>query len=305
MDITKKQNSMSSPVEIYFGKRDDSFKTLIQDILEKSNLLPKYIKRLVNEKNLKLYSQAFTAASADNKYNYEIFEQLGDLSANKFIVWYIYKRFPQIQCTEGVKVAARIRIKYGARQSFATLGNDMGFWPYISASVEERTHKKKDLLEDCLESFVGCTEKILDDEYRVGVGYSVVYDILSTLFDKIHISLRYEDLYDSKTRLKELLDVHKQLGSFAFIDTRNDLLAESKVYLVPEGCNKLAIKKNTGPGRRDFILLSRNSWILMGTATSSRKADAQQKASDKGLKFLNKKGWRKEIPDEYKRFSSK
>ena len=38
------------------------------------------------------YAKAFTAASANPDQNYEIFEQLGDVSANKFIVWYAYQR---------------------------------------------------------------------------------------------------------------------------------------------------------------------------------------------------------------------
>ena len=156
---------------VYYGSRGLDFKELITGLLQKGKLKAEYISLLTNEENMKEYDKAFTAASANEKSNYEIFEQIGDLTANKFIVWYAYKRFPQLNCPLGVKVVARLRINYGARQSFSEIGEKLGFWPFISASEEERGRKKKDLLEDCVESFIGVTEYLIDTMYRPGVGY--------------------------------------------------------------------------------------------------------------------------------------
>jgi dsRNA-specific ribonuclease len=285
---------------IYSGTRGASFKNLIKNILERSNLKPKYIEELTSDENMKIYDQAFTAASANPKKNYEIFEQMGDLSVNKFIVWYSYRRFPQLECPLGVKVIARIRINYGSRQSFSEIGEQLGFWPFISAEEEERSRKKKDLLEDCVESFIGCTEQILDKKYRPGVGYAIVYDILSSIFDKIDISLKYNDLYDAKTRLKELFDAHKeQLGTWVYIDTREDMLAESIIYQVPPGVSNKPINKQNGT---EMISEARRDWVRLGSGKAAKKADAQQKAAEEGLKKLNDFGWIKEIPDEYKFF---
>ena len=78
------------------------------------------------------------------------------------------------------------------------------------------------MLEDCVESFIGVTEMMIDDVCRPGVGHAVVYDILKSIFDEIAISLKYEDLYDSKTRLKELFDYHKTtLGKLKYRNERN------------------------------------------------------------------------------------
>ena len=82
--------------QIFWAPRDLSFKKLIVSLLERGKIKSKYIKILTSEINMNLFSQTFTAASADPVKNYEIFEQLGDLSANKFIVWYAYRRFPQL-----------------------------------------------------------------------------------------------------------------------------------------------------------------------------------------------------------------
>tara|TARA_B100001093_G_C26771723_1_gene990534 strand:- start:577 stop:1473 length:897 start_codon:yes stop_codon:yes gene_type:complete len=286
---------------VYLGLRDQSFRDLIRGLLEKGKLKAKYIDLLTSDESMKVYGQAFTAASANPDENYEIFEQLGDVSANKFIVWYAYRRFPQLKCPSGVKVVARLRINYGARQSFSDIGERLGFWPYISASEDDRLRKKKDKLEDCVESFIGCTEYLLDNAFRPGVGYAIVYDILSNIFDEIQMSLRYEDLYDAKTRLKELFDLYKtQLGSWIFVDNRDDKLAISQVYMIPANSrNKQVIKRKIGD---NIIEEAPSDWKLMGEGKAAKKGDAQQKAADAGLKLLNENGWVKEIPEEYKYF---
>jgi len=295
---------MDTPPVIYSGPRNASFKNMITNILKQSKLKQKYISELTDEKSLQIYDQAFTAASANPIKNYEIYEQIGDLTVNKFIVWYAYKRFPQLECPLGVKVVARLRINYGSRQSFSEIAEKLNFWPFISADEEERNKKKKDLLEDALEAFIGCTEQILDKKYRPGVGYGIVYDILSSIFDKIPMSLAYNDLYDAKTRLKELFDLHKDnLGTWTYIDTREELLAESKIYQVPPGSSNQPLKQQTGPTKQDFILKPQPQWILLGSGKAAKKADAQQRAAEEGLKTLNSKGWIKEIPQEYHLFT--
>ena len=289
---------------VYLGLRDESFRDLIRGLLERGKLKAKYIDLLTTDESMKVYGQAFTAASANPDVNYEIFEQLGDVSANKFIVWYAYRRFPQLECPLGVKVVARLRINYGARQSFSEIGERLGFWPYISASEDDRLRKKKDKLEDCVESFIGCTEYLLDKAFRPGVGYAIVYDILSSIFDEIPMSLRYEDLYDAKTRLKELFDLYKsKLGTWAFVDNRDDMLAISQVYMIPPNSrNKQVIKRKIGVGENDVIQEAPSDWQMMGEGKAAKKGDAQQKAAEAGLKLLNENGWVKEIPEEYKFF---
>ncbi len=60
------------------------------------------------------------------------------------------------------------------------------------------------MLEDTFESFFGATEWLIDSFIEdialkqgnnttyVGVGYNIINGILTTLFDKINISLKYE-----------------------------------------------------------------------------------------------------------------
>lgn len=303
------QKTMSS--SIYRGIRGAPFKDLIAGLMARGNLKDKYINVLTNDENMRKFSKAFTAASANSKENYEIYEQLGDVSANKFIVWYSYQRFPQLNCPLGVKVVARLRINYGAKNSFAQIADNLGFWPYISAaedgmdrSAKYRTRHKKDLLEDVFEAFVGCTEQILDQEYRPGVGYGVIYDILSSIFDKIPISLKFEDLIDAKTRMKEIFDAFGDtIGSYQFIDTREEKTSQgelyrvtvSHLYQVPLGRNRRVMQ--TSQGSRPNV-----GWNLIGKGSGTTKSAAQQQASEQGIRSLNGLGYIKEVPMEYRLF---
>ena len=304
--------------EIYFGIRGQPFKELIQGLLRQGKLKPKYISVLTNDKNMLAYGDAFTAASADAKSNYEIYEQLGDLVVNQFIVWYSLRRFYQLNCPLGVKVLARLRINYGSKDSLSEIGEELGFWDYISAkfdgpekNVKYRSRNKKDLLEDCVEAFIGCTAWLLDQEFRPGVGYAIAYDILASIFDKKDMSLRYTDLYDDKTRLKELFDSRKNLGNLEYIDTREEDVAHSSVYQRAEGSKTKRITVPSTDGRtvsnacRIYpakIVKPGRGWILLGTGAATRKDKAQQNAAHAALKSLKRDGIWKAPPPEYQLF---
>jgi dsRNA-specific ribonuclease len=280
---------------VYLGSRGEDFKNLIASLLKRGNLKKKYFNVLLSDENMKKYGNAFTTDLVDENNNYQVYEQLGDVTGNKFIVWYMYRRFPQLECTQGVKVVARLRINYGAKNSFSKIAGELGFWKYISAPIDLRQHKMKDLLEDVFEAFLGLTEKILD-EYRIGVGCAIVYDILKNIFDDMDISLIYEDLYDAKTRLKELFDAYPGLGPLKYKESvTEDRITTSNVYKV-EGC-KFDIMANGLPhptkykGGRD---------VFLAKGSSSLKAGAQQVAALEALKVLDKQGYTKLIPEFYK-----
>ncbi len=163
-----------------------------------------YIPYLTTPESLNTYNTAFTSRGADDKNNYEMFEQLGDVSVNKFIVNYMYKRFPQLRNPNGVDVVAKLKIKYASKNQLQMLSESLDMWRFITATYDERTNKKKPLLEDTFESFFGATEWLIDSFIEdialkqgnnttyVGVGYNIINGILTTLFDKINISLKYE-----------------------------------------------------------------------------------------------------------------
>jgi dsRNA-specific ribonuclease len=273
-----KPDDSKEEVVIFYGKRGKEFKLLIESLLKRGNLLPKYIDTLLADKNLAEYDKAFTAMSANAKENYEVYELLGDISANKFIVWYFARRFPFLLKPEGVKVIARLRINYGARASFQSIAKSLGFWDFITASEEDRGRNMKKLLEDTFEAFLGVTEYLLDENFRPGVGNAIVYDILHSIFDRLKISLEYNDLFDAKTRLKELCDMFK-----------NELKDLNYKYVK---------NPQTGIVTSTVVINSRE----IATGTASIKQDAEQNAAKEAILIMNNRGFKKDIPIIYSTF---
>jgi dsRNA-specific ribonuclease len=288
---------------IFLGNRGESFKCFISTLLKKGSVTTKYIKMLTDIDAMRIYGSAFTSEVVDPHNNYQVLEQVGDLAANKFINNYMYSRFPQLDCTSGVAVVARLRIKYGAKNSFAEIARKLGFWEFISATNDLRQRKMKPLLEDVLEAFIGATERIIDNRKRIGVGYAIVYDILASIFDEMEISLKYEDLYDGKTRIKELFDMHEGvLGPLVYKDQKRDLVQQSTVFRVKGGKYEEKTESNGN------ITVNKNKiiggqYIKIGEGTASLKADAQQNAALDALSTLEKQGWSKPVPLIYQIFN--
>ena len=288
---------------IYLGSRGSDFKALISSLLRKGGLKSKYIKMLTDPEAMKIYGCAFTSELVDPDNNYQVLEQVGDLSGNKFIVNYMYERFPQLDCAEGVKVVARLRINYGAKESFCEIARKLGFWEFISATNDLRQRKMKPLLEDVFEAFLGATERILDRRKRVGVGYAIVHDILTSIFNEMHISLRYEDLYDAKTRLKELFDIHESsLGPLVYKEQKRDMITFSTAYRVQGGkyAEKVDAHGNVSVNKKRIL---GGKYVKIGEGSAALKADAQQNAATAALETLNKQGWFKPVPAVYQKFN--
>lgn len=289
---------------IYLGSRGDDFKDLIISVLKKGGIREKYINILTNDDSMQMYMNAFTSETVDPVNNYQVLEMVGDVSGNKFIVNYMYARFPQLDCTDGLKVVARLRINYGAKESFCEIARKLGFWKFISATNDIRQRKMKPLLEDVFEAFLGATERIIDRYSKLaGVGYAIVHKILSAIFNEMHISLRYEDLYDSKTRLKELFDLHeKQIGPLVYKERKSDQITFSTAFRVHGGKyeEKIDAHGNVTVNKKRII---GGNYIKIGEGSAALKADAQQNAAASALKTLKRQGWVKPVPEIYQRFN--
>lgn len=280
----------SSSANIYYGPRDDSFLQVIVKVLEKGKLKKKYIDMLTDEEGMELYSQIFTHSSADPENNYEYYETLGDVTANKCITWYFSKRFPQINCPKGVKILARLKIVYASKEVFAPIGEKLGFWPFITASNEIRSTDMRPCLEDVLEAFIGATEYLIDKKIgRNGVGYAIVYDIIASIYNEMPISLEYEKLVDPKTILKEVFDYFKR----------------SRTGLPPIGDLKYQNIRDAEHGfhTSKVLRLFDGRPFILGEGKERLQIDAEQAAARQALPKLKQMGYFKPVPEEYSMFS--
>ena len=265
-----------------FQKRSPEFTRFVLSILHFSSLPEKWIRFCVSDESIALFSSALTSKSVDPCSNYEFFEQLGDASINKFIVQYMYARYPHLANSAGINVVARLKIKYGSRGQLYQMADKLSFWKFILAGVDEKNKRKKSLLEDTFEAFFGCVEFVLDEAVRrekkqhlFGFGYSYVFEMLAHIFDQIDVPFAYEKLVDNKTRLKELFDENKnQLGVLSYEDSR---------------C------KATG----FYISRAKNNEEILASGSSTLKKDAQERASENALKILAKRGITKIVPHQY------
>lgn len=251
------------------------FEELIKDVLSFA-LSEDEINSLITGKTLSLYRMAFTSKTIDKGKNYEMFEQLGDVSIGKFLVNYMYRRFPQLQTSEGVDIVAKLKIKYGSKEQLQSLGEELNFWTFIRASEVERNADKKKLLEDVFEAFIGCTEYVIDDYISAldkinnygGVGYNVVYRILKYLFDEIDISLVYEDLVDAKSRLNELI-----------------------TFIRHENKDPIKYKDDLTNGKHhvQIIWYRKDGTVILGQAEAILKKTAEEQAAAKAIDVLKNK----------------
>lgn len=197
-------------ITIYEPERGEKFRRYIYNILSLGGLKAQYIELLLSPANMEIYNKVFTSASADPNNNYENFELIGDVTINKFLIWYFRRRF-NLTSPESVKILSRMKIMYGSKDEFSDIVEKLKFgklemFDFIRASVFERNKMKKKLYEDCYEAFIGATELIIDENIKIGVGYAIVYNILQNIYRTVVISFKHEDLYDPVTRLKETLD---------------------------------------------------------------------------------------------------
>ena len=260
---------------MYQGVRGREFRDLLVNILSRSRLRRSYVDQVLTEENIDLYYvPVFTHRTADPVRNYEWYEFLGDSTVNKCVVWHVFHRFPKLHTTEGVKVLSRLKINLVSKSSFSLLAEKLGLWRFISADEETRSTKMKHVLEDVFEAFFGVTEMLLDRIVSVGAGYGICYKIMSSLLDEVPISLKYEDLYDSVTRLKETFDFYKTLGTVTYENKKD----ENKAHV----CRVLA----------------RNGACL-GYGKAYKLDDAKRIAAEHALTSLKTMGYARPVPEYY------
>lgn len=221
-----------------------------------------------------------TAVLHPKSHTYEIYEQIGDAMIKSFMVNYFYRRFPKLWDDDtGVKIVARLIIKYGSKEILSSLAEEYNFWPHIMTSTEiTSVHRKISILEDVFEAFIGATAVIMDcSKNAIGVGFITCYAILDFMFNKLDISLEYEQLFDPKTRLKELIDFYKnKMGEINYVYDKKDQMIHVMI-------------KYTQHGKTTQI----------GSASDFVKIKAEQKAAQEALEVLKSMGYERKIPNRF------
>lgn len=277
----------SNEGSVYYGPRDQTFVDFLKLTLKKGSD-EDFVNKYVNDDTTSLFDMAFTSSSVDEASNYETFEQMGDATIGKFIVWNSYEQFPQLRGkSDAVEIVARMKINMGSKDSLSQIAEDLGMWPFISASEELRQRSKKKLLEDVFEAFVGVAEFIIlenadPNRSQPGLAYSFMYRLLKAIFQPYLLTINYNVLVDPKNRLKGVFDQHREkLGTAAVYRTEESFRNDKRIFLT---------KVYDAKGN------------FLGEAAASLKKESEKKASEMAIQTLERKGYKKTIPSLYQAF---
>lgn len=249
---------------------DGDFARFVLSKLHLSDMYPRKLKTYCAQA-LPEYCKAFTHPDMSDD-NYEMYEFIGDSVINHAIVKYVYEYYPNVDVAN-VQVLARLKIHMASKSFLYRLAVQEGFMDWVQCPDEEREKNRRALLEDVFEAFFGCTYTWINRFVKHGLGDTICYRILVSMFDKMELPSTYEDLVDSVTRLKELVDVHR----------------ERIVY---------TIRWNFDSTRRVHIAtLSFGGRVYM--FESYKKIDAQQSASKHLLALLSERGISRSYPAVY------
>lgn len=152
--------------------------------------------------------------------NYELFEKLGDKAVNKAINQYLYNRLQDEHDKEFIFRIDKAQSNLHSKEKLSELSKKYNFnklinWKpivYITSDnniywqlKEDNNYDNTDIGEDSFESILGLIE-VLANRVRNGLGYVIVYNILSYILDREDISFDLENLVENITKLKEIYD---------------------------------------------------------------------------------------------------
>ena len=238
------------------------------------NISDQDIDKILDNGGMEMYDVVFTHKSFDTEINYEALEFVGDAIANKSVAYYIFTKFPYLQQPKCVVILNKIKSHLISDKSFSKFGKKLGFWDFISTDGNTRDSQLLSILEDVFEAFMGLTELRVDQVFGRGIGGVICSNIVSKLLDETNIPVRYEDLLDAKTRLKELTDFYNDVKisyKSTFSDKKHHVDIQFRGKVIGSG--------------EEFVLVR-----------------AEQIAAKKALRHLARLGYRKKIPRIYREF---
>ena len=223
-----------------------SFTKMIYGLTSLSGLTETQLKKVVNPHTIAtVYKVVFTHSSV-SKDNYEFYEFRGDGVVNKAIVNFIIDRFPQLCMPEGVPILTNLKNRLQSTQVLSRLGRQLKITRFLDQAPDVPINIEA-VSEDIFEAYFGATEMLVDSIVS-GVGYTACQRILFKILEREQISLAFEDIYFSKSIVKEFLEKAPHKGEFKFKRERNGKMVSSSVFITLNG---VTYNAGTGEGRKN------------------------------------------------------
>lgn len=217
------------------------FRSFVSSVLQKRARLQN-TDRYTVPKYMKMFVTAFTHKSFDPENNYELPEFVGDTIVNMAVADFLQEWDERII---SVQYLTRLKHNIISKKQLSTIADREGFWNHIRVSEKKRNKydsmdpkvriknkKFQTLLEDTFEAFVCTVNRVLKLELENGriLAIGLAINMVRSYISELNISIKYEDVFDAKSRLKELSDSRKwpfKNNVFVMkIDKKND----TKIY---------------------------------------------------------------------------
>jgi len=269
-----------------------------------------------NKESMQLLRQAFIHKSFDVVTNYELLEFEGDVIVNAAVVEYIRNTYPNI-----VSVKWNTRLKHilvsGKILSRMAIRNGFENYLLVDEELKERFDTFEDkwdcedyqaAYEDTVEALCGAIMRILNKHTVKGVGYVSCYNLISSFLQEEKISLEYEDVFDAKSRLKELFDANQwndvngcRLNDCLFAMEKNEQAINRYRKELRNSVDNDIINSTDRFIAFGYACVDGNtgSKKLLAVATANKKKNAEQKAADEVIKRLARLGISLHIPNAY------
>lgn len=177
------------------------------DLLERAKVKRKYIDTLSTPASAAYFDTAFTDPSYDDTNNYLFLRSLGTLDLHRILVWYIFKKHPQV--TQRTLTLVKINL---LRDSVIGefVAKKLGINDHILC--DEKISKLKKMSQNVFEAIVGAITFIINHhkDYKFGIGNVIVDKLCTYVLDQLDINVDETSLDNPKSKLKELyFDVNK------------------------------------------------------------------------------------------------
>ncbi len=284
--IRLKKSVLNWNAPLHEHNSEDYYKFIYTLLSNYALLSDSEIDKILDEEGMKIMTSAVTHWSvAEEVEDYEVWETLGDVTLNKIMVWYMFRRFPEAT-SEELTEAKKINVSKGQFPVYAHTLNLPQYVRYRSVNYQSgknvlTIHLDKSIKEDTFEAFFGALEYLIDSRIILGAGYIACYNIVTHVLDQQQMTIELSKIKDSITQLKEIFDTRKKFGdSFEYtFDYQNKKLIVTLKFNkdLPSPIN-----------HKDFEGKKVPHTVKLEVKNIQNEKDGQRKASEQALIFLKK-----------------
>lgn len=310
--MAKKYIELDRPLPFIQSKgTEQEYREFIIKLLEtRAGVKRSEAEKWTNQSGMELLTLAMTHSSVDPtnpRNNYEILEFVGDSILSNITAYYLTESFQTIveMGNKGVQYLSKQKSLVTSKAFFADFSDKFGFAKFIryrplkyifskeTISTDQQTQQIKtvmidrSMMEDVFEAFFAALVKTIDKhEQMIGIGFSVAYSIMSSIYSEITIPTSLNELVDAKSQLKEIFDKRRALfGDTVSWDTdeKTKELWVRITFAKPVGSNETEIPAPLNIGPYQLSVPKPGSDDSQAT-----KAVLEQQASLDALKILQK-----------------